>query len=167
MGMKEMIAKQYDYGCWVRDKLLREARQLSDAEYFAEPEFGGLRSVHATLLHTLATDWVWRNVANNGRLPGPPPSPEDYATLADIEAGWKEEEAAFRTLLDDLDEHDLEAEVDTMSPAGQAYTMIRWQMLQHMLLHAMQHRTEVAAVLSGHGRSPGDLDFLFFMIGRE
>ena len=167
MGMKELIAKQYDYGCWVRDKLLHGARRLSDEQYFADPAFGGLRSVHASLLHAVSTEWLWRNLAHNGALPGPPPNAEDFATLASIEAAWQEEEAAYCAFLDSLSEADLEVEINTVSPAGQAFTFLRWEMLQHVLLHSMQHRTETAAVLSSHGHSPGDLDFIFFMIGRE
>ena len=118
MGMKELIAKQYDYGCWVRDKLLHEARRLSDEQYFADPAFGGLRSVHASLLHAVSTEWLWRNLAHNGALPGPPPNAEDFATLASIEAAWQEEEAAYRAFLDSLSEADLEVEINTVSPAG-------------------------------------------------
>ena len=167
MGMVEMIARQYDYGCWARDKLLREARQLDDEQYFAEATWGGVGSLHSVLVHTLATEWVWRNLAQHAALSGPPPNTETLATLADLEAAWREEEAACRAFLESLDEAGLEARVETVSPAGQAYSFVRWEMMQHALLHSMQHRTEAAAVLTSHGHSPGDLDYVFFVIGRE
>jgi uncharacterized damage-inducible protein DinB len=164
MSKKELIARQSDYGIWAKEKLLQEARQLSEEQYHAEPGIGGVGSVHDLLLHTLATEWVWRNLAQNGELPGPPPRPE---SLADIEAAWQEEDAAYRTFLDGLSDADLEAEINTVSPAGQAFTFARWQMMQHVLMHSMQHRTELAAVLTSLGHSPGDLDFVFFTMGRE
>lgn len=167
MSKKEIIARQYDYGCWAREKLLREARQLTDEQYRADPGFGGLRSMHACLLHALATEWIWRNLAQNGALPGPPPNAEDYATLAAVEAAWREEDAAYRAFLDSLDDAGMETRIDTVSPAGQAFTFTRWEMMQHRFAHSMQHRSELAAVLTSHGRSPGDLDFIFFVIGRE
>ncbi len=66
-----------------------------------------------------------------------------------------------------LSDDTLERTVDTVSPAGDPYSFVRWEMVQHMLLHSMQHRTETAAVLTEHGKSPGDIDYLFFIIGRD
>ena len=37
-----------------------------------------------------------------------------------------------------------------------------WQMLAHVVNHGTQHRSEAAAILTEAGRSPGDLDMIFF-----
>jgi uncharacterized damage-inducible protein DinB len=41
----------------------------------------------------------------------------------------------------------------------------RWHMVMQMVTHGAQHRSEAAAVLTAYGESPGDLDFLFFILG--
>ncbi|MFN8458639.1 MAG: hypothetical protein U0401_28965 [Anaerolineae bacterium] len=33
---------------------------------------------------------------------------------------------------------------------------------QHLILYGMQHQTELAQLLTAKGRSPGDIDFIFF-----
>jgi uncharacterized damage-inducible protein DinB len=35
-----------------------------------------------------------------------------------------------------------------------------WQMLLHLANHGTQHRSEAALLLTGAGRSPGDLDLI-------
>ena len=37
-----------------------------------------------------------------------------------------------------------------------------WQALLHVFNHGTQHRSEVAALLTAAGRSPGDLDLIDF-----
>ena len=41
--------------------------------------------------------------------------------------------------------------------------MALWGMMEHVLNHGTQHRAEVAAMLTGFGHSPGDLDLLFYL----
>ena len=164
MGMKEMIATQYDYNCWANARILENARHLSDEQYYAEAVF---RSVHELLVHTVRTEWVWRTLAQYGEITEPPPGSEDIRSLGDVRALWRQEETAFRSYLEELSDVELAGKVETVSPAGQAHTLARWEMLQHMLLHSMQHRAELASVLTSYEHSPGDLDFIFFVIGRE
>lgn len=164
MSKKEMIARQFDHACWANGKLLRPAHELTDDQYLGDEESG---SLHALFVHTISTEWIWRNLAQTGSLPGPPPSTESLTTLEDVENAWRQEEDSFRNYLAALSDSDLEGSVNTVSPAGDAYAFKRWEMLQHRLLHSMQHRTEAAAQLTLHGRSPGNMDFVFFVIGRE
>jgi uncharacterized damage-inducible protein DinB len=37
-----------------------------------------------------------------------------------------------------------------------------WQMLVHVVNHGTQHRAEAAVLLTGEGRSPGELDLISY-----
>jgi uncharacterized damage-inducible protein DinB len=38
-----------------------------------------------------------------------------------------------------------------------------WQTTLHVVTHGIQHRSEAAAILTGYGQSPGELDFDLFL----
>jgi uncharacterized damage-inducible protein DinB len=48
-------------------------------------------------------------------------------------------------------------------PNGADFRMPLWQMMLHVANHGTQHRSEVAAMLTSFGYSPGDLDLLFYL----
>ena len=164
MSMQDMIARQYDYNCWANARILENARHLTQEQYFAESAF---RSIHELLVHMVGTEWVWRTLAQQGDLTQAPPGLQEMRSLGDVRAQWRQEEDAFRAYLAELDDEMLAEPVESRSPRGDMYSFARWEMLQHMLLHSMQHRTELASMLTGYDHSPGDLDFIFFVIGRE
>ena len=48
-------------------------------------------------------------------------------------------------------------------PVVETWTYPLWQQMIHLVNHTTQHRSEVAAVLTRLGRSPGWLDFLLYV----
>jgi uncharacterized damage-inducible protein DinB len=36
--------------------------------------------------------------------------------------------------------------------------------ITHLMLHGMQHRSELALMLTGFGHSPGDIDLVFYLM---
>jgi len=44
---------------------------------------------------------------------------------------------------------------------------ILWQMMAHLVNHGTQHKTEAAAMLTGFGHSPGDIDMIYFLIEND
>jgi hypothetical protein len=45
---------------------------------------------------------------------------------------------------------------------GQVSWIERWHTHYQMLQHGMQHRSELAQVLTEHGYSPGNIDFIIY-----
>lgn len=159
--MRDMIATLYEYNCRANERILAQAESLS-ADQLMAASSRSHGSLHGLLYHMARTEWLWRNLAETRRLPGPPPAISDFPDVAALRAFWQAEQQAMRSFLAGLSQDDLSQVLELADPRGGTQTFIRWQLLMHLLLHSMQHRSEAATVLTELGRSPGDLDFIFF-----
>jgi len=50
-------------------------------------------------------------------------------------------------------------------PSGIVWRFPLWQAMLHVTYHSMQHRSEVAAMLTAAGHSPGELGLTAFLPG--
>ena len=141
----------FAYDRWATARILAAAEGVDDATWTAvavvdERGLGGI------LVHQLGAFQRWRNgLAGTGITPRPEREP--LPSLARLREAWSTEWAAMDAWLTTLDRAWLDAEEKGVP---------RWQMLAHVVNHGTQHRSEAAALLTGVGRSPGDIDMIFF-----
>ena len=69
----------------------------------------------------------------------------------------------MRALLDGLSDADVQREVVTESRDGSEFRLSFWAYLAQVANHGIQHRSEAAEALTKIGRSPGDLDLIFYL----
>ncbi len=141
-------------------RLIACAAKLDEADYQDNPGYGH-GSIHDLLFHLLRTDQGWRLGLETGRQPSPLPQ-EDFPDLKSLQTGFEREQVAWQALLDRLSAEEIEGNIDLTTLRGGRMTFPRWRILQHLVLHGMQHHTEVAQLLTAKGESPGNIDFIFF-----
>ena len=98
-----------------------------------------------------------------GEPPEVTPVETDYADLAAIKTRWDQVEQDTQNFLKALDETALERVVEYTNTRGQPYGYPLWQLMLHQVNHATQHRSEVAAMLTQFGHSPGWLDLSIYL----
>jgi uncharacterized damage-inducible protein DinB len=49
------------------------------------------------------------------------------------------------------------------STEGVPYERVVWETMAHLVNHGTQHKTEAAAILTGMGHSPGDIDLIVYL----
>ena len=76
----------------------------------------------------------------------------------ELAAAWEAEWAILDIYLAGLTEEEMDRDLDGTP---------MWQTMAHLVNHGTQHRSEAAAILTGFGRSPGDLDLIDFAELRE
>ena len=163
MLAREMLLKEFEYNHWANGRILDQAEQVGEEQWTTKQDAEG-RSLHEILAHLFSVERVWRllsahGLIQEGEIPGPDQLP-DAAALRELSASESE---YMGVLLNDWSDDSFAEEVLVKRWDGKTYPMVRWHMLQHMLLHSMQHRSEAAILLTEFGHSPGDIDFLFFL----
>lgn len=160
---KTMLATMFDYNAAMNVRMLDLAAKLSDEQLDA-PSGYSQGSLRHTLWHTLIVAYGWRSQCQGIDARTQPFPVEVTAAVPAFQAFQQEEAVRARTLLDGMSDDDLAAGVTLKMWDGKATMLARWQILAHILYHSAQHRSEVAELLTRHGQSPGDTDFLFYAL---
>jgi uncharacterized damage-inducible protein DinB len=153
------LAGLYDYSCWANRRLLGVVAALT-ADELTRTVTGSYGSVRNTLVHVLSAEWGWLERCG-GLARGAWLNAEDFPTLESIAVVWTRVEAAMRALLAGIADDALTERIE-FSFGGPTRSVSSGEVLQHVVLHAVHHRGQVALRLRELGHTPGDVDFLFY-----
>jgi uncharacterized damage-inducible protein DinB len=110
------------------------------------------RGLGGILVHHLGASQRWRHgFQDTGE--SPEPELEPLPSIAELRARW------------DAEWDEVDAWLPALTDGFVAYVhegVPVWQMLVHVVNHGTQHRAEAAALLTAEGRSPGELDLIFY-----
>ena len=160
MFTKTLFQTLFAYHWHTHNRLFELASQLSETDYRQNPGYGQ-GSIHDLFFHTMRTLNSWRSGLETGKRLSPFKA-EDFPTYEALKKGFQQEQAAWQTLLDKLGEDEIEGDIRLTTRSGEIVDIPCWRVLQHLALHGMQHHTELAELLTRKGKSPGDIDFIFY-----
>ena len=153
----------YDYNYWASKKILDQTALLTPDQYAAPASvpFGSLRG---TLVHTLSAERIWRRRCQERFSPTAMLAEADYPTFDDLMTLWRQEEAAMRTYVASLTEADLRERIHYRDSRGNPYDLPLHLILTHVVNHGTQHRSECGIMLTDFGHSPGNIDFIYYVL---
>jgi uncharacterized damage-inducible protein DinB len=156
----EILGSLYEYGVWANERLLAQAAKLTD-EQRGRRWLQGYDSIHQTFVHLLSADLRW---FARWKQETPPPmlTGQEFPSLDAIRERWTPLIAERRRYIAGLTEDGLRHVIQGRTLDGQPYELARWQGILQCANHATQHRSEIAAMLTDAGHSPGDLDYALF-----
>jgi uncharacterized damage-inducible protein DinB len=85
----------------------------------------------------------------------------DFPDPAALRQAIAEQRTAMGAFLDTLTDERLAQSV-RFERRGTTLELLLWQIFFQLVNHGTQHRSEIAAILTEYGHSPGDLDFLYY-----
>lgn len=149
---KQDILTLYHYNQWAN---------VTPEQYLAPAAFphGGLRG---TLVHTLFAEWIWRN-RWEGISPAVRLKPEEFPAVESLRTRWAREEQQLMDFVACLTDERLNDTFNYLNTSGKPFTKVLWHAMAHLVNHGTQHRAEAAAILTGFGCSPGDIDLIYFL----
>jgi uncharacterized damage-inducible protein DinB len=164
--LAETLRKQYEHTGWATRRVLDAASALTPEQLHA-PGTAGHGSIRDTFIHLMETQHGWL-----AWWDGSLSAEESYALKMDtaafpdipsLQAAWSKIERQTEAFVSGLSGADPERVYSMGLPDGRTWSMPLWGMMLHVANHGTQHRSEIAAMLTGFGHSPGDLDLLFFL----
>lgn len=163
---KSDLLTLFDYNYWANGRVLNAAARLSHSQLITPVRLSH-GSIHGALVHILAAEAIWRRRCQESISPTTLLSESDFPSLEALRERWTEEEKAMRLYLDRLTETMLDRPVHYTTTRGLPQETILAHILTHVVNHGTQFRGEAAVALSELGHSPGDLDFIAFIRGRQ
>lgn len=153
----------FAYNTWATEKILSKLVHLTPEQYTA-PAPVPFRSLRGTLVHTVSAQWIWRSRFQEQISPTGHLAEADYPDVAGLLALWQKERDALDAYLQTLSEPDLLQNVDYLNTRGVPASLRLNHILTHMVNHGTQHRSEAAMLLTEFGHSPGDLDYIYYVL---
>ncbi len=165
----------YDYNDWADARLLAACARVSPEQYAAPTSIGtGRGGLRTTMVHILDNIWQQRitlqgyyrePLANDAAYDATELHEDAIPTFDALQARWMTEQREMRAYIDALTDETLNSTIRYVIPGvGREYVV--WQILVDVILHATQHRSEAAVLLTGYGQSPGDFDYTLFLNDR-
>jgi len=147
------------FNAWANARVLAKAARLP---FKALKKKAGLSypSPLETLAHILDVQWFWREGAQTGLLPPGKLEADQFTSMAALRRRWKEEDRLFEAFVGGLTDAQLAGNVTHGFARARPRTRPMADLIQHIVIHGTQPRSELAVWLTAQKLSPGGLGYL-------
>ena len=157
----DYIKLLYAHHRWANERILSTVQSIDPAQV-QESTHQGYAQIHATLVHVVGAEAIWRSRWQGVALPQRP-TLDDLPTMLSVQQLWQDETQQIQLFIDSLQEDDLAATLTYTDLRGQPASWPLTATLLQVTTHGIQHRSEIALLLTEMGYSPGDLDLLRYL----
>jgi uncharacterized damage-inducible protein DinB len=160
VGNSAQLRHLVAYNQWANERILTAIAGMSGEE-LARPVDAYIGNLAKNLHHVRwATRlWLarWKGIA-------PPAAGEPSGSWADA---YAETHAELREFVESLTDAEADRVVHYKDTKGNPYQLPLGQLITHVVNHGTHHRAETGMLLERLGRSPGDMDYVYYCLGRR
>lgn len=155
------LEKVFVYNEWAWQRVFPSLAALPPEEYFRErPFFWG--SLHGLTVHSYGAEWIWFQRVQ-GTSPTALPQADAFPDLAAVRARWDPLRAEWRSFAQGLTDADLAQVVTSQNTQGAPRRLVLADLLQHVMNHATEHRSQMTPILFQLGHATEPLDYSQFV----
>lgn len=159
--MHETLHDLFEHNWWANRRVVATAAKLPLDAWRSGDNVAGV-GLRAALVHTYRAEAIWRmRLSEQDPTDARRIAPEQFETVDELANAWAIEEAAWREWLEALPPAGF---LENHRPPPPLKPKPIRVYLLHVILHGAQHRAEAALLLTEAGHSPGELDFLEYML---
>jgi uncharacterized damage-inducible protein DinB len=160
MPTRNEVVRLFAYNRWANARALEPVSALTPEE-FGRTLGGGFPSIHETLAHIYAAEWVWLGRWKRGS-PRALPTSREVPTLEALREKWAAVESEARDFVERVTQENLDEVITYVNVKGETWSYTLADMFVHVVNHSTYHRGQVATMLRQLGKIPLSTDFLVF-----
>lgn len=158
----EQMQKLFAYNEWAWQRVFPSLGKLPDKEYKQDrAAFWG--SLHGLTVHCLAAEALWL-LRCQYQSPTYILDPDDYPDLAAVRKHWATVSQDWRSFVAGLREADYGRVLDYRNTRGNGFSAPTVDVLQHVVNHATEHRSQMTPLLHQLGVPTPPLDYMLFCV---
>jgi uncharacterized damage-inducible protein DinB len=166
-GADFMIADQmrrfFAYNTWAWQRVYASVEQLDSEAYYApRPVFQN--SVHTLLVHCMAAEQIWY-ARCQGESPAALLNPADIADFSALLEEWSHVRHRWANYLQWMSDEDCKQIIEYRTTQGKGYSLRLADILQHVINHATEHRSQLTPILHELGLPTEALDYIRYRLG--
>ena len=153
----ELIA----YNRWANQKVVDAMAALS-ADDLERPFSASRGTLLGTMAHVVTAQGVWL-----ARWTEQPTAPCDASTVEGVASSMDAAQNALESFVATLSDADWDRVIDYRDSAGAPHSVTLGRLMTHVANHGTMHRAEAGLQLEMLGHSPGDLDYVLWLLQQE
>ena len=147
-----------DYNRWANERIVAASEAVPDKQ-FACKDANGL-SLQGALRHAVGTQLWWL-----GNWTGVPP-PRYEQSRDGLRRAYADSHDRLDELVAATDEAGRERIIEFAFSPGEPLALPIWLTMAQVMMHGTQHRAEAAVLLTRAGHSPGNMDYILWLLDR-
>jgi uncharacterized damage-inducible protein DinB len=158
----EQMRKLFTFNRWAWKRVFDSVEQVGDTAYREARQLFE-NSIHGTLVHCMSAEYIWLSRCQ-GHSSDSLFNPEDFADFASTYKFWRPIFDNWASYLHDLTDEQCSRVIDYSNTQGNDFSLPLVDILQHVVNHATEHRSQLTPILFHMGLPTKPLDYVYFRL---